>query len=247
MKSRKFLKILYILIWLLIWEGVSLLAHNHVLLAGPVDTLQALFQMLREGEFYRSLLYSLAGILGGLFAGAFLGIASAFLGYKWNHFADFLAPLVTAVKSVPVASFVIILLVWFGNRITAALVVALVSFPILYIATLEGLRGMDEKLLEMAAVYKIRGFRRLRFIYLPAIRTELLGAFSLAIGMGFKSGTAAEVIGQPLHTIGNSLYRAKILLETDRLFAWTIAIVLLTFLTEQLLRKIFRMREDRKK
>ena len=56
----------------------------------------------------------------------------------------------------------------------------------------------------------------------------------LSVGMGWRSGAAAEVIGQPVLTMGNGLYRSKIFLETDRLFAWTVIIILVAALSEKM-------------
>ncbi|MBQ8031686.1 MAG: ABC transporter permease subunit [Butyrivibrio sp.] len=109
------------------------------------------------------------------------------------------------------------------------------SFPILYLNTLEGLKSTDVKLLEMAKVYRMPGTRLLRYIYLPQLKPFFKSAFKLAIGMSFKSGIAAEVIGQPLGTIGNGLYLSKIYLETADLFAWTIVVVLISFICEKLI------------
>ena len=51
---------------------------------------------------------------------------------------------------------------------------------------------------------------------------------SVALGICWKSGVAAEVIGLPDGSIGDALYRAKITLSTGELFAWTFVIILLS-------------------
>ena len=92
----------------------------------------------------------------------------------------------------------------------------------------------DKQLLEMAKVFRMPKDRVIRYIFLPQLLPFWQGAFKLAIGMSFKSGIAAEVIGQPLGTIGNGLYQAKIYLETGELFAWTIVTVLVAFICERI-------------
>jgi NitT/TauT family transport system permease protein len=148
---------------------------------------------------------------------------------------DFLKPLVLAVKSVPVASFVILLLIWFGSRNISVIICMLVVFPILYLSTLEGLLSTDGKMLEMAKVYRMPRGRVIRYIFLPGLKPFFQSSVKLAVGMSFKSGIAAEVIGQPLHTMGNGLYQAKIYLETGELFAWTIVIIFISFIIEKIL------------
>ena len=115
------------------------------------------------------------------------------------------------------------------------IICAMVVFPILYLSTLEGFLSTDVKMLEMAQVFRMPRLRTVRYIFLPQLKPFFQSAFKLAIGMSFKSGIAAEVIGQPLHTMGNGLYLAKVYLETGELFAWTIVIVLISFICEKIL------------
>ena len=227
--------ILPVVAWLIIWQLVAMAVHNHVLLAGPVDTVNALIRLAGEKEFWDSVLGTTLNILLGFFIGTVLGIGFAMLAYFREPVGDFLKPLVLALKSIPVASFVILLLIWFGNRNIAIAICALVVFPILYLNTLEGLGGTDVKMLEMAKIYRVPVWSEIRYIFLPQLHPFLRGALKLAIGMSFKSGIAAEVIGQPLHTIGNGLYQAKIFLETGELFAWTIVVVVISFICEKIL------------
>lgn len=146
---------------------------------------------------------------------------------------EILAPAVTAMKSVPVVCFVILALVWLGSQRLTFVIVFVIVFPIIYLQTLEGLARADAKLLEMAQVFRLSGWKRLRYIYLPALLPSLVSGCKLALGMSWKSGIAAEVIGTPVHSIGQQLYFAKIYLEIDRLFAWTFVILLLCTIFER--------------
>ncbi len=221
--------------WILIWQALSFLVSNEILLAGPFTTLRALWGLVLTGNFWQSAGSSLARILLGFFLGAGLGICLGSASFRWGGARDFLKPLMTVLKTVPVASFVILLLIWFGNRNISVLICMIVTLPILYYNTLEGLDATDEKLLEMCSVFRVRTGDRFRYVYFPGLYPFWMSAFKLAIGMSFKSGVAAEVIGQPLHTLGNGLYLAKIYLETGELFGWTIVIVALAAACERIL------------
>lgn len=226
--------IIPIALWLVIWQLVAVIIHNRILLAGPIETIRTLVRLITTEEFQQSVIASTQRILLGFFMGALLGILMAYLAYRKEAVGDFLKPLVVTLKSVPVASFVILLLIWFGSRNISVVICAMVVFPILYLNVLEGLRSTDAKMLEMAKVFRMPVERQLRYIFYPQLLPFLKGAIKLAIGMSFKSGIAAEVIGQPLHTMGNGLYQAKIYLETGELFAWTIVIVLISFICEKI-------------
>ncbi len=227
-------RIIAIIAWIIIWQLVAVIIHNKILLAGPIETIQTLVRLAGDPIFWQSVAATTGRILLGFLIGSVLGIILGYVAHIQEIAEIFLKPLVLALKSVPVASFVILLLIWFGNRNISLIIVAMVVFPILYTNTLEGLRSTDTKFLEMAKVFRMPKDRVIRYIFLPQLLPFWQGAFKLAIGMSFKSGIAAEVIGQPLGTIGNGLYQAKIYLETGELFAWTIVTVLVAFICERI-------------
>lgn len=121
-----------------------------------------------------------------------------------------------------------------GSFPLAVAVCFLVVFPNIYLNTLEGLKSADAELIEMAEVFRLPFATRFFYIYRPALKPFLLSAFQLSLGMSWKSGVAAEVIGTPLHSIGGALYLAKIYLDTADLFAWTAVIIVLSVLFEKI-------------
>lgn len=238
--DKRIRRIIIIVIWLLIWQLVSLAINNSILCAGPIETIKALVGMITTSSFWLTLLYSAIRITAGFIAGSIIGLVLAWFAYRHNLIAEFLSPFVSAVKSIPVASFVIIILIWVGSSIMSAVVVSLVVFPIVYLNTLEGLRSTDIKLLQMAQVFKMRPIMKLKHIYLRSLKPFLISSFSLAIGMSWKSGIAAEVIGRPRSSMGDGIYSSKIYLETDKLFAWTICAVLLAYVFERIVKAVLR-------
>jgi len=215
------------LFWLILWQVLAALVHNPVLLVGP-------------WEFWQALGGSLLHILGGFLLGGVLGLALAFAACLRPFIRDLLAPVIGAMKAVPVVSFVVLALIWAGNRGLSLYVTAVVVLPILYLNTLEGLLGTDKKLLELAETYQMSFPARLRGIWLPQLRPHLLGAVELAVGMAWKSGVAAEVIGQPLGSLGNTLYRSKIYLETDEVLAISAVTAILSWGLGRLVLLLFR-------
>ena len=136
---------------------------------------------------------------------------------------------IKVIKAVPVASFVILTLLWMDASELSIFIPFLMVLPILYLHTFTALMQMDRKLAVSPA-------DRLFFVYLPQVLPAVLSACSLASGMAWKSGIAAEIIGLSRNSIGNRLYQAKIYLLTPELFAWTIVIILLSIGWEQLFR-----------
>ena len=222
--------------WLLLWQLASMSVGQPILLASPLATLARLAELVVTGAFWRSALFTMAHILGGFALASAAGILLAALAGRFSAAADLLAPLLSAMRSVPVASFVIAALIWVPSRRLSVLICFVIVLPVVYAGALDGLRQIDPKLTEMARVFRMPRLNRLRCIELPAALPSLRSALSVAIGLAWKSGVAAEVIGIPGGSIGEKLYKAKVYLATPDLFAWTLAIVLLSAGCARLLR-----------
>ncbi len=221
---------LAVLFWLLVWAVASLAIGQELFLPSPWAVLGALAALVQSPVFWQSVGGSLWHIGLGFLLGLVAGVLLAALAAASSLAETLLRPLMLLVRSVPVASFIILMLVWVSSRWLSTWVSFLMVLPVLYGGTLAGLRSADGKLLEMAAVFRLSFWRRVRGIYLPALMAHLLPACELAVGMSWKSGVAAEVIGLPAGSIGERLYQAKIYLMMPEMFAWTVVILLLSAL-----------------
>ncbi len=232
-RTRQKLKPWAIIFWLLVWQGLSMLLralypHGALLLASPLSALERLFVLAGTAAFWQAVLVSSARIFGGFLLSCALAVVLAALAARFSRVEELLAPLVAVIKAVPVASFIILALVWLDSRGLAFFISALMVFPPVYLNVLEGVRCTDASLLEMARVFRVPFSRTLRGIYLPQVLPYFRSAVSVALGLCWKAGTAAEVIGLSGGTIGERLYTAKVYFETPDLFAWTAVIVLLS-------------------
>ncbi len=222
-----------VLFWLIVWHAGSLALGQSIILVSPVTAAKTLFQMMGTAEFYQAVFGSLSRILIGFFAGVLLGTVLAALSYWLPPAGALLAPLMHAIKATPVASFVILALIFISSRYLSILMGFLMVLPILYTNVLTGLRGTDRKLIEMAKVFKMKPMARFKAIYLPAAYPNFLSSCALALGMSWKAGIAAEVIGLPDQSIGEALYQAKIFFSTPEMYAWTLAIILMSVALEK--------------
>lgn len=156
-----------------------------------------------------------------------------------------LRPYVTTVQSVPVASFIVIALLWLSSRRLSIFISFLMVFPILYTNVVQGIRSADGDLLEMAQVFRVPWRRRLRYIYLPALRPYLTAGCRVGLGLCWKAGVAAEVIGVTAESLGGKLYDAKVYLAIADLFAWTAVIVFISAGFEKLFLRLLQWALDR--
>lgn len=232
-KSRLFRKLWIAAVWLFLWELVSLLADNSVLMVGPVATARIFLERMFTQGFWQTLLYSFLRIGAGFLAGLGAGILSASFSYRTVWIEETLEPFLLFLKTVPVASFVVLLLIWWGSSFLSMAVSFLVVLPNVYIGILEGLKSTDRKILEMSQVFRLPFRNRLFYLYRPALKPFLNSCMKVSLGMSWKSGVAAEIIGTPEFSLGEKLYLSKVYLDTGSLFAWTAAVVLLSFCFEK--------------
>ena len=222
--------------WLAVWQALSMAVGQPILLASPAATLARLVALVQTADFWRSLLFTLGHILAGFALASLAGMALAMLAGRSAFISALLSPLLSAMRSVPVASFVIAALIWVPSRRLSVLIAFVIVLPVIYAGTLDGIRQIDPKLREMARVFRMGRWTRFRTVDLPAALPSVASALSVSIGLAWKSGVAAEVIGIPGGSVGEKLYKAKVYLATPDLFAWTLAIVLISAGCARLLR-----------
>ena len=171
-----------------------------------------------------------AGFLLAFLVGAVLGFAAG----RFPALEHLLWPFFSLVKSVPVASFIVISLIWLSAANISVFISFLMVLPILYTNVLNGMKSAPRELLEMASLFRVPSPRRLLLVYLPALRPYLLSGCGVAIGLAWKAGVAAEIIGIPEGSIGEKFYFAKVYFATADRFAWTAAVVCISVLFEKL-------------
>lgn len=220
--------------WLLVWQGVSMAVDLPILLPSPLAALGRLGELAATAGFWRAVGWSAVRIFGGFLLACLLASALAAPAFRWRWVRELLAPLAAAVKAVPVASFIILALVWLNSSQLPLFIAGLMVFPTVYLNVLEGIGQADPKLLEMARVFRVPPGRQALGIYLPAVLPYFRSACSVGLGMCWKAGVAAEVIGLPRGSLGERLYTAKVYFQTADLFAWTAVIVAVSMVFEAL-------------
>lgn len=233
--NKKVVKTVFIIFaWLFIWQVASELADLDLILASPVKVMISLIGLLKTKLFYQAMAGSFLKITAGFVFAFLIGIVLAALAKKTSFLKDFLSPLVYLMKALPVASFIIMVLIWTGSKYLSVVISFIVVFPMIYLGTLEGISNLDFRLLEMAKVYRIGNIRKIRYIYAPQIFPFVVSSCKIALGMCWKAGISAEVIGLPSRSIGQQMYLSKIYLMADELLAWSAAIIIVSVIFEKL-------------
>ena len=218
-----------------------MLPYGSILIASPWDVCVRLSELCIEADFWRSLWRTFWHIGAGFIFGGTVGALCAAVSARYKFLQTLMQPYVFTIKSVPVASFIVIALVLISSKSLSIFISFLMVFPVMYGNLLQGLKSRSSEMAEMAHVFKIPPLKRFLYIALPHLKPYLISGCSTALGLAWKAGVAAEVIGISGGTIGEALYMAKVHFDTAELFAWTAVIVVLSIGFEKLFLAALKM------
>ena len=230
--------------WLAVWWLLALIVGKELLIPSPPLVVRTLLELVVTGAFWRYTALTLLRITLGLLLGIVLGILTALLTNRLSLLHALLAPAVRVVRATPVASFIILVLLWVANGRVPVVISALVVLPVIWESTAAGLRSVDRDLLEFARAYRLTRWDTWRRIVIPSMLPQLAAAVCTAIGLAWKSGVAAEVLCLPKAAVGTQVYFSKLYLDTPALFAWTLMVVALSLTVERITRRLLLGRKE---
>jgi len=225
---------LAVLFWLAVWHVASLVIGSAIVLVSPIDTIVRLIELAGQGHFWRSIGFTLLRIVSGFGLALVIGILLAAFTSRSKFLYTLMLPAVNIIKSIPVASFAILALIWVGRANLSVFIAFVTVLPIVYFNTYEGIKNTDPKLLEMSKIFNVPLPRVILKVYFPSVLPHVISAAASGLGFAFKAGVAAELIGRVGNTIGFNLQVAQNFLLTADLLAWTATIVLLSYLMEKI-------------
>ena len=227
--------------WLAMWVLVAGLVAQPLILPGPGAVAVALLRLVCDVDTWAILAGSGARILGGLVLAAACGGVLAGVSVRSRTFARLVAPALSFVKATPVACVVVLLLIWLGSARVSIAAVFLMALPGVYFSLVEGLAQVDKPLEQMFRLHGVRGWRLFCAHTWREVLPFALSCARAVIGMSWKAGVAAELIGMATGTVGERIYQAKLLIETADLLAWTVLIVGASWACERVLVWLLRV------
>ncbi|MDY3845391.1 MAG: ABC transporter permease subunit [Eubacteriales bacterium] len=210
------------------------------LLPSPFKVFLRCFSLFSEGGFYITVLMSVTRVILGFLTGVIIGIILALLMNIGRPAYAIISPLLTVIKSTPVASFIILLWVFMPSGILPGIIGALVVIPIVAQNVYSGLANVDKSLVEVAKIYDFTTEKRLTYIIIPSVYPYFTSAALTSIGMAWKAGVAAEVLAYVKNSLGKEIFLAKSNLNTTDLFAYTLIVIILSLIIEKTIKHFIR-------
>lgn len=219
-------------LWFLIWLIASKRVGIDFILPSPMAAIKKFFEILARKEFFSIVFGSMIRVISGFLLGAILGTICAFAAHFVLPLKMFFAPLMKVIRATPVASFILIAVLWMDAKSVPVFISFLMVFPIVYGNAVTGLAETDALLKESAEMYGFSPVKKLFVLYFPSASPYIGSACLTSMGLAWKSGIAAEVLCVTMKSVGYYIYTSKIYFETEELFAWTITVILLSVLLE---------------
>lgn len=218
--------------WIAVWAVAAYAVGNSLLLPSPAETVARLAELALTGEFWQCTAVSLLRVSIGIVTAVAAGVLTAALCCCSRVLDRLVFPFMTVIKSTPVASFIILALVWLGTSPLPAFISFLMVYPLIFTNVRAGVRSVAPSVLKMAKVFCLSPFTMVKRIYAPAAYGHFVTSVKASLGLAWKAGIAAEVLAAPKYSIGKMLFQSKVYFETTDLFAWTLVIIILSLLIE---------------
>ena len=224
--------VLSVIIIFCLWHLFSVLQDNNYLLPDIKSTFSALFSIVSSRDFFITVLYTLSRVVIGLSLGVVLGVALAVVSHTSEAVRSLLSPIISIIKSTPVASFIVILWIKLSGNELAIFIALLMVLPIIWQNVLDGYDSLDKGLSEVCLVYSFSFKKKFRLLILPALLKYFIPGLITATGLAWKAEIAAEIIAYTGNSIGQKINDAKYYLDSPTVFAWTLIVITLSILLE---------------
>ncbi len=234
-----FSKLIVLIFWAAVYQCISMAVGKELLLPDLRSVIRALVFEGTKVDFWLTVSFSILRVAAGFLSAVIFGTILAALCYRFRLCQIVFYPLISAVRSIPVASFIILALLWIKSGFVPAFIAFLMVLPLVWGNVYQGLSQTDKGLIEMADIFEFGAGKKLWLIYVPQCLPYFRTACITGLGFAWKSAIAAEVISVPAMSIGRKLYESKIYIETPELFAWTLTVAVLSFFAENVMKLIF--------
>ncbi len=217
---------------------------SEMILPPPLRVLKAAAALFPTRRFLEALAATFGrGILAfalSLPAGVTVGLASGLS----PSFRAAVSPALTVIRATPVLALILILLIWLPSWAVPVFAAVLMSFPVVVADIRQGVLSVDNRLLEMARVFRLRRRDLVWSVYAPGIAPHLESSVYATLSLVWKVIVAGEVLSQPVRALGTGMQGARVQLETAEVFAWAAAGIALCALSDAALR-MSRARKER--
>jgi NitT/TauT family transport system permease protein len=201
-------------------------------LPGPAKVFIAIGDLLHSTTFVHDVGATMSRVFSGFLIAAWVGTLLGLILGSNRTMANFFEPVLAVFNTVSSAIWAIFAIIWFGiSDTTTVFVVFMTTFPLILTNVWQGTLSVDRQYVELAQSFRMSQPLILLKIYLPSILPYFFSGARLAFGFGWRVSLVAETLGAS-DGIGYRLRQAADLVQSDKVFAWTLLLVVLMLALE---------------
>lgn len=228
------LTLISFVIILFLWSLFAYLIDSSLVFPSVKEVLISLKKIFYEKEFIVEVMGTLFRSVLAFFISTIISIPIGILSGCSKTISKLLMLPLSIVKATPVVSFILCALFLFTTNTVPIFVAVLMTMPIIISSVAIGIKNVDEKLLQMAHTFSLSKIQKLKYIYIPSVKSYLFSNLSNCFALSWKVVVASEVLCLPKYSMGTALYSAKVHLETAEVYAISLVVVVLSFVCEEL-------------
>lgn len=240
LRNNKTYFIIGTLLILFIWYTTSIIVDNGLILPKVAEVIKSLTNLLSNSNTYLVIITTLFRVIITILISFIITILFLIMAIKSRKLYMMIKPLMTLIKSTPIASIIIIILVVVGHEFSPIYITSLVVIPLMYEAMYNGIMAIDKGIIdEVKSSYNIN-LKVIFLVYIPLIMPFILTSLLQSFGLGLKVMIMAEFICQPQVGIGRVMLFEKQYLELANIFAWTALVIIIVFIFEYIINKLIK-------
>jgi NitT/TauT family transport system permease protein len=226
-----------------LWEAGHYLTpeEGRQFLPSVEEVIYALIDLFREQDFLDDVIASCARILMSFFAASAVAIPLGVLMGCFGNLRALLNPTLSGWRYLPAASFMPLLLVWFGPTDTAKLALLFIGVVFFLIALiLDNTKAVPSEFVEAALTMGASRWEVVLNVVVPAAAPAIFDSMRNMIAVGWTYLVIAEIVGAE-DGIGAMMMRAGRTLSVDQIMAGILMIGILGVMTDILFRIVARL------
>jgi NitT/TauT family transport system permease protein len=242
----KTIKTVALLIFLVaIWSIVA--AHsNPIFIPSPLTVFEDFIEVIKSGQLFKALEYSFLRITIATFISAVISIPVGIFIYNVNIARDFLYPIVSAMRYIPVTAFYPLLIMWFGIDETMKIAFLFIAtFVYMMPSVMLALDEVNQDLIDTGLTIGMSKLQTITKIQIPATLPSLMNSFIMMYGIGWTYIAVAETVNAK-YGLGFIIQQSSSRGRTDLVFMSIITIIIVSVLFDSisklLVKKIFKWR-----
>ena len=243
---RKILNIIILLTFLIITWGIIAEHSNPIFIPNPLKVCQDLIETIKNGQLFKALQYSFLRITMATLISALIAIPIGVLIYNVRIARDFLYPIVSAMRYIPVTAFYPLLIMWFGiDELMKIAFLFIATFVYMMPSVILALDEVNQDLIDTGLTIGMTRFQTITRIQLPATMPSLMNSFIMMYGIGWTYIAVAETVNAK-YGLGWIIQQSSSRGRTDMVFMAIIVIVIVSVLFDTvskfLVKRVFKWR-----